>query len=263
MKKVMIVLCVLVVWAATLSEAEAEIVVADLDHYWKLDGNLNDSVGTLNGTLEDEDGGGDNTSWVAGFNGVAGTALDFEGTDDYISTPLTPGAGAKSVSLFFTVSSDAFGQIFAGAHRNERFYVGAYINSGKPTIGVGGLTDSTFPSTEYTPTASDISVTSAYHHVVLTDDGTGNFTVYYRAPDGLVHSSYTSTYTGTSGGDDSIFGIGGMITGGGGASLFTSGKIDDVAIFNRVLTALEAESIYEYGSALGHIPPQGTLIVIE
>lgn len=264
MKKVIIALCVLVVWVAAFSKAEAGIVVSDLDHYWRLDGNLNDSVGALNGTLEDRDGGGDNTSWVAGFNGVAGTALDLEGTDDYVSTAFDVGSGAKSVSFFFTISSDTDNQVFVGVHGNERFYVGFdIVYNDSLDIGMGDATDGTAPSTEYSPTAADVSVTSAYHHVVLTDDGVGNFTVYYRAPDGLVHSSYTSTYTGDSGGDDSIFGIGGMITGGGAASLFASGKIDDVAIFNRVLTALEAESIYEYGSALGHIPPKGTLIVIK
>ena len=86
---------------------------------------------------------------------------------------------------------------------------------------------------------------------MLTDDGAGNAAIHYRSPRDSQHIVYTNTYDGTSGGLD-VFTIGAFDGGGWPAS----GMIDDVAVFNRVLTADEIETIYFAGSVAALIVPE-------
>src|ERR1044071_1659667 len=74
MKRLALILVIAVV--ALAAPAQGAVI-----HWWKGDGNANDSVGTNNGSLVD------NTAFVAGENGQA---FSFDGSGDYVSIPDDP-----------------------------------------------------------------------------------------------------------------------------------------------------------------------------
>ena len=222
------------------------IVRSDLRVYWRLDGDLEDSAGAADGWLVNDDGGGIDVGYVAGFNGVAGGALEFSGTTDFMATPYVTHTGPKSLSLFFTTRQNTAAECFAGSHGDQRFYIGAHHPmgyAGSVLAVVGGTTETPRPETDFVPTGTPVSADNAWHHCVLTDDGAGNLTIYYRSPSDSQHLAYSAAYTGTSGGAG-IFEIGRI----GGGGFPASGTVDDVAVFNRVLTQAEVEGIFVAGS---------------
>lgn len=231
-------------FAVSASGLQGAIFPSDLAAYWELDGDLTDSAGSNDGSFVDVGAGA--PGFAAGFDGTASGALDFAGTSDYVSTTLTPATGPKSLSLFFSTNSTAF-QIPAGSHGSQRFYVGAHATvAGNVVLGVGagGAGTQPLPSVDFTPTGTDVSTDDTYHHLVLVDDGAGNSILYYRSPSDPGHLVYSDPYTGTSGGAGT-FSIGELDN---GIGLPASGRVDDVAVFNRELTVAEVQSIYSLGS---------------
>ena len=91
----------------------AAISATDLSAYWKLDGDLTDSVGSNHGSIQDVDGGGNGTSFATGFDGTANGAIDVNGTTDRVQTPFVIPVGAKTMSLFFASSRETWSG-FAG-----------------------------------------------------------------------------------------------------------------------------------------------------
>ncbi|HJM64601.1 MAG TPA: Ig-like domain-containing protein [Roseibacillus sp.] len=229
------------------AQVTAQITAGDLTNYWQLDGDLTDSVGSANGTIVDQDGGGDNTSFSTGFDGTVGGALSFTGTTDHVATgAFTVPLGTKSMSLFFTMTS-ATNQVFAGAGNGQRFYFGGRANGAAWVgLGLGGAGSTPLPSADFTPTGTNIAFNNTYHHMVLNDNGSGTRTIYYRSPSDLGYSISTAAYTGTTGGVADFL-IGALGNGGVGL-LFADGRIDDVALFNRMLNQAEVESIWAAGS---------------
>ncbi len=69
------------VWDQVLRPGDIQVLYdeapAERDRYWALDGNLNDSAGTSPGTFN-----GGSPNYVTG---MFGQAIDFDGTDDYLS----------------------------------------------------------------------------------------------------------------------------------------------------------------------------------
>ncbi|HJM64602.1 MAG TPA: LamG-like jellyroll fold domain-containing protein [Roseibacillus sp.] len=251
--------------ALTLSAAPATAAISatDLTNYWQLDGDLTDSVGSANGTIVDEDGGGDNTSFSTGFDGTAGGALNFAGTTDHVATgAFTVPLGTKSISLFFTMNS-ATNQVFAGANNSQRFYFGGRANGAAWVgLGGGGAGSTPLPSAHFTPTGTNIAFDNTYHHMVLNDNGSGTRTLYYRSPSDSGYLVSTRAYTGTTGGVGDFL-IGALGNGGAAVlNLVADGRIDDVALFNRELTAAEAESIWDAGSVAGAIPEPSAISLL-
>ena len=229
--------------------ATAQITAGDLTSYWKLDGDLTDSVGGNHGVLVDQDGGGDDTSFAAGFDGTVGGALNFAGTTDHVSTgPFTVPLGAKSMSLFFTMNSGV-DQVFAGANNGQRFYLGGRANGAVWVgLGLGGANSTPLPSANFSPGGTNVAFNNTYHHIVLNDDGSGTRTLCYRSPSDSGYHVSTAPYTGTTGGvGDFLIGALGNL-GGAVLNLVANGRIDDVALFNRELTAAEIQSIWGAGS---------------
>ena len=247
----------------------AAISATDLVAYWKLDGDLTDSVGGNDGSIQDVDGGGDNTGFAMGFDGTANGAIDVRGTTDRVQTPFVIPVGPKSMSLFFASSRETWSG-FAGGGGNDgsgnwtkQFTVAGHRHQ-SPTNQPQGLTlllgTSFFhldPSSAFSPSATDLVGNDTYHHVVITDDGAGSFTAYYRSPSDSFHSVFTGTYSGTAGGDNTILHIGGRQYSG----IDSDARVDDVAIFNRVLTQTEAESIWAAGSVAAAITGPDPLVL--
>jgi hypothetical protein len=250
--------------AAAIPGLDATFSPGDLHAYWKLDGNLTDSIGSSDASFVDQDGGGVDVSYQTGFNGVAGGALDFHDTTDHVATPYITHTGTKSLSLFFTTQANTFAQQMAGEASDNRFYFGCH----HPTPGggslVGGLGAGSVlvrPETDFVPPGGmPVVPDNTWHHLVATDDGAGNGAMHYRSPRDSRHVVYTWTYGGTSGGLVPFM-IGAFA--GGGWPL--SGMVDDVAVFDRVLTSNEVETIYYAGSVAPLIvqSEKGTLWVVK
>lgn len=244
------VMLVTALLAGSASIASGAIVYSDLDVYWRLDGNLMDSAGADNGSFVNQDGGGVDVVYAAGFDGKASGALDFGGTTDHVTTPYIAQTGAKSISFFFTTRQNTIAELMCGNGGNNRFYFGAHHNTGLGGSLVCALGDS--PSTQFvrpdsaahfTPTGTPVVPNDTWNHFVVTDDGAGNGTIYYRSSYDSQHLVHSWSFGGTAGGLD-VFTIGAFAGGGWPGS----GRVDDVAVFNRVLTQTEAESIYAAGS---------------
>ena len=248
----------------------AAISATDLSGYWKLDGDLTDSVGSNHGSIQDVDGGGNNTSFATSFDGTTNGAIDVRGTTDRVQTAFVIPVGPKSMSLFFASSRETWSGFAGGGGNNgtgnwtRQFTVAGHRHQ-SPTNQPQGLTlllgTSSFhldPSSAFSPSPTDLVGNDTYHHVVLTDDGAGHFTAYYRSPSDTFHSVFSGTYTGIAGGDNTLLHIGGRQYSG----IDSDARVDDVAIFNRVLTQAEAESIWAAGSVAAAIPEPAAIAML-
>lgn len=233
----------------------ATILAGDLTNYWRLDGDLTDSVGGSNGTYSSG-----SPTFTAGFDGTPGGAVDFSGVPDYVSTALTVPTGPKSMSLFFSVTSDGTFDAMAGVGAGQRFYV-AYrgdVGTGfANAFGNGGAGQTFQPATGYSPTGTNLAL-NAYHHLVIVDHGDGTATNYYRSPSDPGHLAADFSFSGTAGGAGT-FNIGTIDD---AASLAMDGLVDDVALFNRALTLAEAESIWNAGSVAAATIPEPSVFAL-
>lgn len=195
------------------------------------------NTGTLNGSMTDSD-------WV---NGKRGKALDFDGTNDYVdlgsSKTYISSTAPFSTSFWFNAESspntysvilglktDLTNQLQIGysSDSNFDFHV---IFSGQ---GAGSGVFSNLPSA------------NEWHHGIITFDGvdyqaTGSYKIYI---DGV---SQSLTSASSSGGATNANAIGWRI--GGVSTNYFKGKIDDVRIYDRVLSSTEVAALYNETSA--------------
>ncbi len=173
-------------------------------------------------------------------------ALDFDGTDDNVSANGVAAELDSSSSLPLSVSAWVYpdngtkSQLIFGLYNYNSFANG-------PSVWYG-TADLKFSYYDQTDTADNSSSTYAinnWHHVVLTilDNQSG---VLY------VNGSSALTFSGAYSGSLDMFSIGVDYdsSGGGGATDYFDGKIDEVAVWNDVLTSAEVTAIYNSGNML-------------
>jgi hypothetical protein len=210
--------------------------------HWTFDGadminNVADSsgqgnTGYLNGTFATA------TSTV---RGKIGQALDFNGVDDYVSiSSIASDQGTISVWVkpdFVIFSADTY-RIVDGAAGGNLLYLEANTYSGYNTYNFlyrGGY-DSSIEITANTYT-SDADF-QQWTHVVATWDKDGDFRIFRN---GVQEDSSVTTSGSLS--ISSAFAIG-AVNGGGRE---WDGTIDDVRIYNRVLSQAEITRLYNIG----------------
>lgn len=208
---------------------------ANLQSYWRLEGNSNDAKGAINGT---------DTSIVYSasygkFNQgilVNTSTGNINLGNNYNMTAST----TFSINAWFkTTATDAAYRVVLskGNYTDNGFNIVVYA-SGDPSyanklgIGVGaGVVIS----------SSALAGDGLWHMVTLIQNGPGTLLTAYI--DGVSIGTNTPTY----GTNTSPLGIGNQYDNTGAAWLsrgFINGFIDDVSIFNRVLTATEISSLY-------------------
>ncbi|OGK19984.1 hypothetical protein A2866_06240 [Candidatus Roizmanbacteria bacterium RIFCSPHIGHO2_01_FULL_39_8] len=239
--------------------------------YWKLDecqgSTTYDSSGnSLSGTIYPGSGGetsiGDcntsSTMWGSGQPGKWNYALDFDGTDDYIT--VADNALIEATSKNFTASA----WIYPNAVSSNMAVVA------KGTCGVSWsdyellttgtnlqFTFSTSGGATSTVTGTKTLSTNTWYHVAGTYDGS-NLKVYVN---GVLDNSAASTNTPNDTTD--VMAIGGRTTNGsvGCGSVSNQhpfdGKIDDVKIFNYALTNYQLLTEFNQGSAVRFGPNTG------
>jgi hypothetical protein len=200
-----------------------------LANFWKLDGNANDSWNTNDGT---------ETS-VTYTSGKINQAASFNGTTSVINvSSFNLPASASSISFWFNASS--YTSVFFGSNSNTgNEYI--YLSSSSE-IWVQTNVSATFKVFTF----SDIPL-GTWHHLIVTRDS--NITRVYL--NGLESSSGGQTQT-----DLLTLNQIGKYSNGTVANF--TGSLDEIYIWNRVITSAEISSLYNGG--LGHRPePNGLL----
>jgi len=205
--------------------------------HWMLDEEAgetaHDSAGNYNGTLNGE------PLWQP-EGGILDGALEFDGNDDYISTPFVLNPEEKSFSAFAWIQGGSPGQVIisqsdiTGARGTIPGCTWLGINSSNGSL-MTGLMDTAFG-----PLESDSFITDGqWHHIGLVYDLVTMRRHLYM--DGAEVAADT----------DFIGGVqttGGLYIGAGqalDASSFFSGLIDDVRVYNIALTAEEIAALVQ------------------
>jgi hypothetical protein len=207
-------------------------------HWWKLDEGsgttAGDSVGDSNGTFN----GGD-PSWV---DGLIGGAVDFDGVDDYFSVPSLnetyEGGSIFTAAGWFNTSQSTGMQTILGSWWQDGVWFDGWqvLVENKKVVARFSYDDMTMTDIIGTSDVND----GKWHHFAMVHNGT-NIAVYVDGQPEKTGTANFSTY-------DTKFRIGSInydyppLKGGP-----FNGMIDDVMIFNRVISAEEVEQLYQEG----------------
>jgi len=232
--------------AATTS-AHAATVHAGILNYWTLDGDANDTAGSLSG----------NASTVADNGGVAGTA----GAATIASSGGLFGGAAtfeRDVSTDGRVAiPDSADVSFSGENLTTSLWLD-FDNTGsrwQAILGKGESDDYRFSSHNNSNNAAYAGGTGDINSGVNIRDGNWHHIVATTTEGGATQIYVDGALAGTNAGPAST----------GSGNRMWDGRIDDVAQWGRVLTPEEVSEIYDAGVAgvsLGEIPePSSTLLL--
>ena len=166
-------------------------------------------------------------------------SVDFDGTNQYVDTQLTPNASngvsvAANATLSYWCNMDNFtgGQV-CGCHDSKRFYLG--FDDSNALFGVAN----TFKNT--TSISSYIATGTWMHLALVAEGGTATYYLNGVSRDTLSYTQNATMYDPT---DDIFIGA---VSNSASAVNFMDGKVDEVAVFNSALSAAQVASIYNGG----------------
>lgn len=236
--------------SALLSHSADAQLSNGLIAHWPFNGNANDAAGNgHNGTAT-------NVTYTTGLNGISNTAAQFNGASSFVSVAYHPSFNTSRFSICAVIKPTgyytALCQVNAVLRRGEQYQAGSYaldfwdnpfdnscniVDTGKNVFGgyTGTVTVSNANTVwRYSPTI----VTQTWYCVVITYDDTA-FRMYI---DGVLKHTVARTggSTGTS--------TNGLAIGANRYGNYTqypywlNGVIDDLRLYNRVLTPAEVAS---------------------
>lgn len=225
-----------------LYEATKTTIVPDgLIGHWKLDetsgSTIIDYASSNNGTVQ---GGLDPAT--DSVPGRVGTALEFDGAGDYVQIPPSSTLNLTELSIAFWINPPAYPVSKDQAIIENRVDNGTNVNYsiGFPDLGGvekvmrGGHYNGGWQNSENN---TELSL-NVWQHIVLTIDNAGTKTWYYNGVfDGSDPGPPLIIYPGS----DLIIGYSKDTT----FNNSFEGILDDVRIYNRVLSADEARKLYE------------------
>jgi uncharacterized spore protein YtfJ len=201
--------------------------------------------------VSDKSGNGNNAYLIAGAGtntattttvGKIGQALDFDGTDDYTTTLTGISAGTASLTSYTAwIKPRSLGGASGGtiieecsasdcSGTNIRLFHLASSNK---------LAAKIVNNTTECVTSSNAIALNEWNFVGFTDDGSGNFYINGVAT-GTPNQSCGSAWTGT----ETLF-VGATTT----SSMAFDGSIDEVRVYNKILSASEILQLYNAGKA--------------
>ena len=217
-------------------------LAANLVSHWKLDGNdatAVDSVGTNDGTL---------TNGPVRFDGATGRAVDFDGVNDYVQVtdPVNPD-GDFSVSAWARIDGGSgFRAILSSRNDPPRSgYMVYVLPDGRIHFQIGnGTSWNGVSSSVVMPTSEWFRVTTTFDSQGVAGDvhtGTATVTVYDADGNLISTDSGTVSYKPNT--------TRGLRIGAGrnetSPAFYFHGAIDDVRVYDRVLTGDEAQALTE------------------
>lgn len=208
------------------------------------DGSGNGNNGTVNGATLTSDRFGNTNS-----------AYSFNGTSNFISVPnvAVQGTSARTTSFWFKTNSVNGGMIIAtgsGSNQNGATYNIRVLNEGYLSFMGGNFTSCCY---DYNPTSGLNVKDNNWHNGVVTFNS-GTFKFYI---DGILNSTFNISINTI--GQSNFIGKSNDID--IGNSSFFNGLIDDIGIWNRVLTDTEISTLYNANICYQSITVTDTLII--
>jgi len=208
--------------------------------FWPFNGDANDESGNGNsGTVE-------GPTLVEDRLGNPNSAYSFDGIDDYINigNNVKPPFPVTVCAWIKTNASDA-GQII---FRNDRVDSSSYRNglmvwiAGDATVAAGVYSGYSSGSTRASVyTAEPVITENQWHFLTFILISYNNMEIYNN---GVKLETVLGTGTGTSMTYSSADGVMGFSKGWDGNVNFLNGTLDDVMVYNRILTEPEIQAIY-------------------
>ncbi len=249
------------VWILMTAGTAQANIHGGLVSYWPFDADLNDAVGSNNGTLV-------GTDPVANLSaGQFGNGIDLDGIDQYVDvgnasdldmSVLSGAAGNGHVSISAWFRVDAFTKGWqALVAKGERFTYRVQRRGGGQIMSyAGGVGD--IPGAGVGPVVSD----GLLHHVVAISENGVSTRLWV---DGMLVATGGAPSINNEG---DLAGTNPSLQIGGNPQVpdrTWDGLLDDVGIWNRPLTAAEVGAIYNgglQGNSLGTIIPEPSSIVL-
>ena len=217
---------------------------------WSGEGNANDSVGATNGTFM----GGATTA-----TGRVGQAFEFDGVDDAVRfgdvLESTFVGDNKKFSVSFWTKLDSLrsllfvgkvGDSVAGPENQRQFYVSMLPDGAVDFLWYGALNGSSYRGVETTTKLT----TGAWYHIAVTYDGaidTNNgldrATIYFNGVAQAKSLAYVNGSLGDIQDGTANLAIGAEVATNLNAAGFLDGQIDEVAIYDRLLSGTEVASL--------------------
>ena len=214
--------------------------------YWTFDGKDTNWTSQTAGTVADRSPVGTNTGTLTGMSrsssptiGKIGQGLKFNGSSAYVSLGTgLDNNGEMTISAWIRTTNVSAGtrQIVAngssdGTQQDYTFEINRTARKlstiwGNNVILTGNAT---------------LSVNTWYHAVMVRSGSSGNWAVKFYL-NGNQDNSGTTAINPNATNENTAIG-----RGGGWASQFFSGTLDDVRIYNRVLSASEVKQLYNMG----------------
>jgi len=224
--------------------------------YWTFDGKDTNWTGQTTGTVADKSGLG-NTGTLTNMSrtssptiGKIGQGLKFDGVDDYINTASTVNfGGTKVVTVSFWMYKTAFTntdlltmELSSNYNDNDgTFFIDPNASGGYFNV---GLQDSASTNRFRVERFTRPSTNNWHYYTIVFDNSTvtGDITSYV---DGVPQAENLSTNNKDQSSNvktDTLY-----FMSRGGTSLFNSGLLDEVRIYNRALSASEVKQLYNMG----------------
>ena len=216
-----------------------------LQHYWKLDGNGTDAIGSSHGTL---------TNGPTTTTGRFGSALLFDEVNDHVVVSDIAYASSFTISFAFNISDNsgtAFQYLYSHGTVATQNSINIYIGES----GSGGSNANFFRTNildaNDTGTGSELDFNAAsfidgnWHTYTLTISATTGATVYI---DGVQRASNSTL------GRDGFDPTSSVYFGGRNdleAARFMGGSLDGIAIYNNALSGADVAALEVSGSAVG------------
>ena len=211
--------------------------------YWSMDEGMGTQVGDMsgNGNHSTMTNMNANTDWVAGRYGKA---LDFDGSDDYVAVSGLMGS-PEDITISAWAKVDAIDTLGATiVSLGDHVAIIADAEWGTPSYTTSAVfyeSGDTWPKTN----SGESHVGTGWHHFTYTyKDNADEQKIYI---DGVFkgESSHSASIEWSGLGLDTYFGK----HGNGNADYTFNGKIDEVRIYNRALSASEIKTLYKTGKA--------------
>jgi hypothetical protein len=208
---------------------KSSTLLTGLVSYWKLD----ESSGTLDDAHGSNDGTSSNLTYSA--TGKINTAVSFNGSSSYI------GFG-NPTNLRLTTAGAISCWVYAADTAGPDVFINKWDNGTTARNGYAMYTYDGYVTGHVGSASSDVFVSAAinantWYHVVVT----WNASTIYIYRDGSFVQSKTSVAA-SSALNDLEFGRD------GDANSYYQGRLDEVAIYNRLLTSDEVTTLYNSGS---------------
>ena len=212
--------------------------------YWSLD----DASGT---TATDHSGQGNTGTLTNGptwVDGKKGGALDFDGSNDYVTLPSSAsfkGQDTATVSLWYKPDqnpSEEAGIYYESTSDSNYTRLGFFHNTSGDLAAVSRDSET---GSAYAINQSDFFSAGEWYHLVMTYDAVSDeFILYTDGSQAGINTVSKGAFSGTSPGTSVVIGrYPSTYTPG-----YVNGQIDDVRIYNRALSATDISALYNSGT---------------